>query len=543
MAHIVLINPRFEPSYWGLEYALPLLGKRANTPVGSLPLLAALTPAEHTVTLLDENVEPIDYDLLERADLVGVTGMSVQRFRMREILNELKRRGVPAVVGGAWVTVEEDYFGDLTDTIFVGEAEESWPQFLRDWRQGRPQRRYEQSERTDMTRVPVPRFDLLKMDRYAFASLQFSRGCPFQCEFCDIIVTFGRRPRLKTSDQVLKELAAIRAQKMPMVFVVDDNLVGNKKAIKPLLRDVIAWQQAHGYPLKLHTEASIDLADDAELMRLMVDANFESVFVGIESPNEASLRETKKFQNVRQGPSLLEKVHAIQRAGMEVLCGMILGFDHDDSSIFEAQRQFLKQARIVQAMIGLLTAIPKTPLYDRLAAENRLELADPPKYGTNVIPLQMSRQQLLDGFLELMNDLYEPDAYFDRLDDLYLRERFVLDQGQARYGRTHPWNYLRAQAGNLLFAAGLFLRLMRYVPEADLRRTYRRRILRMLRVRHDPAVWLAYVMKCAMHYHHYRLALSSNCTSSCGWGGWARDRNEDGKDGRLMSLRVSHSAP
>jgi radical SAM superfamily enzyme YgiQ (UPF0313 family) len=184
MAKIVLINPRFEVSYWGLEHALPILGKRANLPVAALPLLAALTPAGHTVTLVDENVEAIDYEQVARADIVGVTGMSVQRFRMREILSELKVRGLFTVVGGPWVSVQEDYFGDLVDVLFIGEAEETWPQFLRDWEQGRSQSRYEQSEKTDMTRVPTPRFDLLKMRHYLFGSVQFWRGCPFQCEFC-----------------------------------------------------------------------------------------------------------------------------------------------------------------------------------------------------------------------------------------------------------------------------------------------------------------------------------------------------------------------
>jgi len=203
---------------------MPLFGKKANLPVACLPLLAALTPAGHTDTLLDENVEPLDFDRLARANMVGLTGMSVQRLRMREILTELKWRGIFTVVGGPWVTVREDYFGDLADVVFVGEAEQTWPRFLTEWQEGRHARRYEQAGRTDMTRVPTPCFDLLKMRHYMFGSVQSSRGCPFQCEFCDIIVTFGRRPRLKTSAQVIAELEALRAQKMSIVFVVDDNL-------------------------------------------------------------------------------------------------------------------------------------------------------------------------------------------------------------------------------------------------------------------------------------------------------------------------------
>jgi radical SAM superfamily enzyme YgiQ (UPF0313 family) len=284
MADIVFINPRFEVSYWGMEHALPFMGKRANLPVACLPLLAALTPREHTVTLMDENVEALDYERLARADIVGITGMSVQRFRMKEILAELKQRGVFTVLGGPWVTVSEDYFGELADVVFIGEAEETWPQFLREWKQGLHQTRYEQLEKSDMAKVPTPRFDLLKMRHYAFGSLQFSRGCPFQCEFCDIIVTFGRRPRIKTSAQILVELDALRAQGMRIVFIVDDNLIGNKKAIKEVLRDVADWQAKNEYYFSFFTEASIDLADDDELMEAMVDANILAVFIGIESP-------------------------------------------------------------------------------------------------------------------------------------------------------------------------------------------------------------------------------------------------------------------
>ena len=333
MADIVLINPRFEVSYWGLEHALPFLGKRANLPVACLPLLAALTPEGHTVTLMDENVEAIDYERCARADIVGVTGMSVQRFRMKEILTELKRRGVFTVVGGPLVTVQEDYFEGMADVIFVGEAEETWPRFLGEWKHRLHQYRYEQAEKTDMTKVPTPRFDLLKMNRhYAFGSLQFSRGCPFQCEFCDIIVTFGRRPRMKTSEQVLNELDAIWAEtdadRLHRRRQPDRQQEGDQ-ARPP--RGDRPGRQRHGYPITFFTEASIDLADDAELLDLMVDANFIATFVGIESPNEESLRETKKFQNVRAGGTLLEKVHRIQDAGIEVWCGMIMGFDNDDS--------------------------------------------------------------------------------------------------------------------------------------------------------------------------------------------------------------------
>ena len=506
MADIVLVNPAFDVSFWGMEHAMPFFGKKANLPVACLPLLAALTPDGHRVTLVDENVEPLDFDRLAAADIVGLTGMIVQRFRMREILVELKRRGAFVAVGGPWITVREDYFGDLPDVVFVGEAERTWPQFLDAWQRGVHVRRYEQAERTDMTTVPTPRFDLLKMRSYMFGSVQFSRGCPFRCEFCDIIVTFGRVPRLKTSAQVIAELEALRAQGMFIAFVVDDNLIGNKKAVKVLLRDLIAWQQAQNYPMRFFTEASLDLAEDAELLELMVEANFGAVFVGIESPNEASLIETKKLQNVRKGSTILDRVHAIQAAGLEVWSGMILGFDNDDASVFDAQCEFLREARVTHAMVGMLTAIPKTPLYDRLAREGRLDRDDAPAFGTNVIPLRMSREDLREGYVQELVDLYAPDAFFGRVDDLYLNQRTPFFSAMHRHRRRHPWRRAGENAKDVGRAICLFARLMRGVPERSLRREYRKRVIGLLRARPDPQLLFLYTVKCAMHYHHYVMA-------------------------------------
>jgi radical SAM superfamily enzyme YgiQ (UPF0313 family) len=506
MADIVLINPRFEVSYWGMEHALPVLGKKANLPVACLPLLAALTPSEHTVTLIDENVEPIDFDRVARADLVGLTGMSVQRYRMREILAELKDRGVFTVVGGPYVTVQEDYFDDLANAIFIGEAEETWPRFLKEWAEGRHEYRYEQAEKSDMAKVPTPRFDLLKNNQYAFGSLQFSRGCPFQCEFCDIIVTFGRRPRIKTAEQVIAELDAIHKAGMHIAFIVDDNLIGNKKAIKPILREVITWQERHQYPLTLFTEASIDLADDPELLELMPRANFISVFIGIESPSEEALRETKKFQNVRAGGTLLEKVKRIQDAGMEVWCGMIMGFDSDDPSIFDRQIEFIQEARISFSMSGMLYAIPKTPLHDRLREEGRLDLNDPPEYGTNVIPLLMSREELRDGYVRVLKTLYDPKEYFDRTEALFLDPEYEIGNEGSEYYRKHWFRKSLKEATYLALAVAFFIRLMMKVKEPELRREYRYRFGRFLKVHRRPGLVLNYLFHFAMHYHSWKLA-------------------------------------
>ena len=506
MADIVIINPRFEPSYWGMDHALPFMGKSANLPVACLPLLAALTPEEHTITLIDENEREIDYERCQRADIVGVTGMSVQRFRMRKVIDELKARGCFVVVGGPWITVQEDYFGDDADVVFVGEAEETWPRFLEDWAAGTHERRYEQVDKTDMTKVPTPRFDLLNMKRYAFASLQFSRGCPFQCEFCDIIVTFGRRPRIKTSEQVIAELEAVWKTGQRIVFVVDDNLVGNAKAIKVVLRDVIAWQEANGYPLTFFTEASINLADDPELLDLMPRANFIATFIGIESPSEEALRETKKYQNVRQGGTLLEKVQKIQNAGLEVWCGMIMGFDSDDAGIIERQIEFIQQSRVAFSMSGMLSAIPKTPLHARLAAEGRLDPSDRPEFGTNVIPLNMTREELLDGYLEVLNRLYDPKAYFDRTDSLFLDPAFDIGVTSKKRWWRISRRWLMSEGLSAIESFGLFLRLMTRVPEPDLRREYRGRLFNFLKVHRRPGLLLFYVFHLAMHYHTWRIA-------------------------------------
>lgn len=509
MADIVIINPRFGISFWGMEHCMGVLGKRANLPVACLALLAALVPDHHDVTLIDENVEDIDFDRVGRADLVCLTGMSIQGRRMCEILKEVRSRGVMTVVGGPMATVEQEALQGLADVIFVGEADDTWPQFLRDWEQGCHKPRYEQEDKTEMTRLPLPRVDLLKANRYMFGSMQISRGCPFTCEFCDIIVTFGRRPRLKTSEQVLAELESFLRAGLKILFVVDDNLIGNKKAIKAVLRDIIRWQQERAYPLTLFTEASLDLAEDGELMELMGLANFQSVFIGIETPNEESLRETKKHQNVRPNAgTLLERVHRVQDSGLDVWCGMIVGFDHDDPSIFEIMPKFLSEARISAALVGMLHAIPTTPLYDRLAKAGRLnddEASD--RYGTNVVPLGMSGAELRDGFVDVMQKSYTADAYFERLDAQFIERNFKFTVHHLPYWRTHRWAWSKRGVVNYVKFAVVASRLLREVKDASLRARYRQQLWRVIRARGlEPHILFIYAIKVAMHYHYAALA-------------------------------------
>jgi len=511
MAEIVLINPRFHPTYWGMDYALPFFRKSVIVPPLHLALIAALTPAEHTVSIIDENVEEIDFERCSRADIVGLTGMAVQRDRMRQIIIELKSRGIFTVLGGPWVTVAPEDLGGLVDVIFIGEAEETWPRFLAEWRQCDHQFRYEQADKTDMATVPPPRWDLLPMDKYLYGSLQVSRGCPFTCEFCDIIVVFGRRPRVKTIAQVLAEMDGLVAAGVHDAFIVDDNLIGNKKAIKAILRDIIVWQEAKGYPLSFMTEASIDLAEDEELMQLMVKANIDTVFVGIESPNEDALRETKKIQNLtdRSGTAL-EKVHRIQAAGLMVTCGMIVGFDSDDASVFAAQREFISESRIALAMINVLAAIPQTPLFKRLQKDGRLAdfteiTTHSTAVATNVIPLRMTQQALFDGYFQLMRALYGADAFFARMDAMCLETGWLPAPGRTHYLRRHRWRWLKQRIRAAVETAYLVAQLMRRVPDRALRRQYRRRLWNIAKRRPNIRLLRVYCIFCAIHFHYDRL--------------------------------------
>jgi radical SAM superfamily enzyme YgiQ (UPF0313 family) len=437
---ICLINPRFEPSYWGFDFALPLYpgDKRSTMISGALSAVAGLC-GDHQVTLLDENVEEIDWESLSRYDIVGVTGMIVQKERMRQILSRLKEMNVFTAVGGPLVSVDEAFFAGLCDVTFIGEAETTWPGFLEDYARGRPtETRYEQKTPTDMTTVPKPRFDLLKVDRYASAAVQYSRGCPFQCEFCDIIVIYGRKPRVKRPEQLVAELDELRRVGFRSAFIVDDNFIGDKRKAKAALELIIPWMEEHGYPLRLTTEASIDLANDAELLDLMYRANFRSVFIGIETPRMDSLTETKKFQNVR-GDSLEEKLKRIQAAGLDVNAGFIVGFDNDDKGIFEDQFRFIQDNGITLAMVGMLQAIPRTPLYDRLKREGRLVEDDP---SLNIVPKQMTRDELREGYWNLLKRLYTPEAYLDRSRRVYESKTYVERRAEicrkANEGRQLP---------------------------------------------------------------------------------------------------------
>jgi len=415
---IYLVAPKNPESFWTFDRILPSLEKKCVFPNLSLPTVAGITPRVHEVVLCDENVEPVDYDT--DADIVGLTGYVIHAQRIFEMAEEFRRRGKFVVAGGPFASLCPERLRDKVDVLFVDEAEYTWPQFLRDYEAGEWKPEYRQVEKPSMHDSPLPRFDLLKTDRYRTMTIQFARGCPFNCEFCDIIVMYGRKPRTKTVAQVMAEVLEIHRLRIPNIFVVDDNFIGNKPEAKQLLRALAEWQKANGYPIEFMTEVSLNVAQDDELLQLMAQAHFTTIFIGIESPRAASLQETHKTQNLRE--SLLDSVHRIQRAGIEVMAGMIVGFDNDDPSIFDEQFHFIQEARIPVSMTGMLNAMPKTPLHERLKQAGRLiaESVGDQFVFTNIIPQGMSRVQLYDGYKNLLQRLYSYRNYRRRVMQLIL---------------------------------------------------------------------------------------------------------------------------
>jgi radical SAM superfamily enzyme YgiQ (UPF0313 family) len=343
--------------------------------------------------------------------------MGVQFPRQRELLAFYHRRGYYVVAGGSYASLCAEKYAELADTTIAGEAEYIWPRFCRDYEAGVPRSLYRETGTVALTDSPTPRFDLLKFHRYNTASMQFSRGCPYRCDFCDIIVMFGRRPRTKSLQQIEHELDALRAQGARQVFFVDDNLIGNRAQAKALLRFLAEYQARHRYRFGFGTEASINLARDAELLQLMRAAHFGWVFVGIETPDEATLKSSGKTQNV--GTDLLGSLRTIYAHGIDVLAGFIVGFDNDTAETFERQRRFIIASGVQAAIVGLLTALPRTPLYERLRLEGRLieraDDTDNTRLGTNVVPKSMSYAAMIAAYRHLYEQLVTDQAIAQRI--------------------------------------------------------------------------------------------------------------------------------
>jgi len=411
---VLLVHPEFPTTYWGFQHSLPFINKRATLPPLGLLTLVALLPQAWEVRVADLNVAPLsDADILW-ADALLVGGMLVQAPSALEVIRRARALGRRTIVGGAAATTSPALF-DEADHIFMGEAEGRIDVVVAAIeRGGAPHVLAEMPDvKPDVSTSSAPRFELLDLSHYQAMSVQYSRGCPFTCEFCDIIEMFGRVPRYKTPPQVLVELDALRTLgwRGP-VFFVDDNFIGNKKAVKLLLPEVARWQREHGFPFSFYTEASVNLAADAALLRMMVEAGFDSVFLGIETPSVASLRETKKKQNVVDLP---EAVDAITRAGLDVMGGFIVGFDADGPDAFAAQREFIGSSPIPLAMVGLLTALPGTQLWRRLEREGRLrDTSDGDAFTRPNFETIMGEEQLLDGYRSLMSDLYSAQGYYAR---------------------------------------------------------------------------------------------------------------------------------
>ncbi len=344
-----------------------------------------------------------------------VSGMRVQKDDIREILLRARALGRRTMIGGPFASSEPELLLSLADHVVVGEPDEVFPEIAAEVECGSAKRLYVIKDKPDVSKTPLPRFDLLKIEKYASMAIQFSRGCPFQCEFCDIITIYGRKPRTKRPGQLLAELEALyELGWREQVFIVDDNFIGNHKLALELAVELQKWQKSRGYPLMFYTEASIDLAERRELIEAMVKANFFYVFIGIESPSPKSLAEAKKFQNLRRDP--LESIRFIQSQGLWVTAGFIIGFDSDTEDIFEQQSDFIERAAIPWAMAGFLQAPPTTPLFDRMLKEGRLLMDstatsnfDPPNFRT-LLPLPV----LLEGFRKILVSLYAPSAFYDR---------------------------------------------------------------------------------------------------------------------------------
>ncbi len=411
----LMIWPRFPASFWGFEGVLDIIPERSMIPPLGLVTVAALCPASWELRLLDLSFDELrDEDLLW-ADLVMVSAMHAQRTDTLATLDRARALDRRTFIGGPWASSEPEFLLTRADHVMVGEAEEVFAGIAAALENGTAHALYKVIDKPSLTESPVPRFELLKMSNYTSMPIQFSRGCPFQCEFCDIITIYGRKPRAKTPVQMIAELDRLRELGWRNeVFIVDDNFIGNSKLALALSKELALWQERNKRPVSFYTEASIDLADRPELMAAMVEANFMYVFLGIETPSLEALKGSSKFQNLRG--DLVTNVEKIRAAGLWVLAGFIVGFDSDDETIFERQRLFIEKTAITWAMAGVLQAPPTTALYDRMKREGRLyedsqatSNFSPPNFQT-VMPLPT----LLQGLSGLLADLYTPEAFFAR---------------------------------------------------------------------------------------------------------------------------------
>ncbi|MBN2071655.1 MAG: DUF4070 domain-containing protein [Candidatus Krumholzibacteriota bacterium] len=432
---ILLIAPGFPDTFWSFIHALKFVNKKSTHPPLGLLTVSSLLPESWERRLVDLSVKKLSDKEIEWADLVFIGAMSIQKDSAIEIIGRCVNRGKKIVAGGPLFTASHDEF-DNVDYLVLDEAEITLPLFIADLERGEPKHIYNADERPDMSLTPMPDWDLIRMKDYMSMSVQYSRGCPFDCEFCDISVLFGRKVRTKSSESIIAEMEELYQRKWRGgVFFVDDNFIGNRgKLKKDVLPAMISWQKKRKYPYYLTTETSIDLADDDELMSMMSQAGFNSVFVGVESPNDESLKECNKVQN--RGRDLIASIKKIQSAGLEVLGGFIVGFDNDPSSIFDRLSEFIRESSIVTAMVGLLNAPRGTKLYNRLKDEGRLieEISGNNTDLTMNFTPKMDKQKLIEGYRKIINDIYSAKPYYRRVRN-FLRD-FEPAKGQAASFRS-----------------------------------------------------------------------------------------------------------
>lgn len=435
--NVLLLYPEVPETYWSFKYALPFQGKRAAQPPLGLMTVSALLPEHWSKRLIDANVERVKEADLAWADVAMVSGMHVQRRQVVDILERCRGRGLRTVVGGP-ITSSISPEELRADHVVIGEAEDIVPTLARDLEDGTARPVYQAEQKPILERSPLPDLNLIKMRRYSTMTLQSSRGCPFNCEFCDIIEIYGRRPRTKSVMQVLAEMEQLHAAGWRgAVFVVDDNFIGNRKRAKEVLAAMAGWNTARGNPFRFITEASLDLADDAELLTLMKKAGFSSVFLGIESPEEQSLLANHKLQNTRR--DLLKSVEAIQEAGIEVMGGFILGFDTDTDDVFDRTVEFIQKSAIPVAMVGLLQAMPGTQLFRRLRSEGRIVDSgdgNNTDCALNFLP-RMNATRLVEGYRSVLRRIYDSEPY-------YRRVKLFLERCQPR--RKQPLGYSSIRA-------------------------------------------------------------------------------------------------
>ena len=412
---ILMVSAATPDTFWSYKHVLSFISKKACFPPLGLLTVAAMLPEEWELKLIDLNVASLADEQLLWADYVFVSAMLVQINSAREVVVRCNKLGKTAIAGGPLFTTGYAGFSEVKHFV-LGEAEDLVQDLVQDMVSGNLREFYKSPERPDIRKTPVPRWDLIRFKHYAVMPLQFSRGCPFNCEFCDIIVMNGRIPRLKTSEQMIAEVSSLvdAGWKAP-IFIVDDNFIGNKARVKAFLRDLIAWQKHRGIRLQFTTEASLNLADDLEMLDLMVRAGFKKVFVGIETPQEDSLVECAKVQNAHR--DMLASVQTIQKSGLEVMGGFIVGFDNDKPTIFEQQIRFIQEAGVVTAMVGLLQALPGTRLFSRLKQEGRIlhdATGNNVEVSLNYIP-RLDREILVKGYRSLVKRIYSPKMYYRRI--------------------------------------------------------------------------------------------------------------------------------